>query len=293
MNNVDVSVIMPAYKQAKYLEQAIFSVLDQVFSGVLELILADDKSPDDTEAIVRKIIETHPKGSAIVYFRNEPNLGMAKNYHKALSVAKGRYLAFCEGDDYWSDPYKTQKQFDFLESHPDYNTCVGRYKFLFEEEQRFEENRELFDISKPLSLKNYLAFNFGHTTTFFIRNNFKLPEWVDNWVFSVDQCLIIYGTGEGKIKYFEDFLTVYRMHQKNQTSNAAAETHSANNLRFLENVNKDLGGKYERLIDNRKKLNTFYWNLVQQSNPVMKLVLKARYVWQRWYGINVLAKKGA
>jgi len=291
MSNVDVSVIMPAYKQANYLAQAITSVLDQQFSGVLELIVADDKSPDDTEMIVDKIVKTHPNGHAIVYFKNDPNLGMAQNYHKALSVAKGTYLAFCEGDDYWIDPYKTQKQFDFLEANKDYNTCVGRYKFLFETTQNFVANRELFDFRKPLSLKNYLAFNFAHTTTFFIRNNFKLPKWVDNWVFSVDQCLIIYGTQEGKIKYFEEFLSVYRMHEKNQTSAASAGSHSDNNLRFLELVNKDLGGKYEYLINNRIKLNTYYWNMVQQSNPLMKIILKARYLFQRWYGIKILAKR--
>lgn len=290
MSNVDVSVIMPAYKQARYLEQAMLSVLDQEFNGVLELIVADDKSPDETEAIVRKIKETHRKGDAIVYFRNDPNLGMAQNYRKALSMATGRYLAFCEGDDYWADPGKTQKQFDFMEAHEAYNTCVGRYKFLYEESGNFVENRELFDFRKPLSLKHYLAFNFGHTTTFFIRNNFTLPEWVDNWVFSVDQCLVIYGTGGGKIKYFEDFFSVYRMHKKNQTSNAASETHSANNIRFLENIDKDLGYKYKSLINNRKKLNTYYWEMAKQSNPLMKIIFKARYLFQRWYGINMLAK---
>lgn len=291
MGNIDVSVIMPAYKQAKYLEQAIVSVLDQVFSGVLELIVANDNSPDETEEIVRRIMQTHPKGVAIVYFKNEPNLGMARNYRKALSLARGSYLAFCEGDDYWTDPLKTQKQFDFLEANKDYNTCIGRYQFLFEASGSFVANRELFDYSKPLDLKNYLAFNFGHTTTFFIRNNFTLPEWVDNWVFSVDQCLVIYGTQDGKIKYLQDFLSVYRMHQKNQTSNAAAATHSANNIKFLENIDKDFGYRYKQLIKNRKKLNAYYWSMAQQANPLMKIILKLRYVFQRWYGINVLAKR--
>jgi glycosyltransferase involved in cell wall biosynthesis len=290
MNKLDVSVIMPAYNQAKYLEQAIVSILDQQFSGTLELIVADDKSSDNTEDVVRKIKDTHPKGYQITYFRNELNLGMARNYHKALSLTQGKYVAFCEGDDYWADSGKIQKQFDFLESNPDYNTCVGRYKILFEKSGSFADSRELFNISKPLSLKNYLAFNFGHTTTFFIRNNFKLPAWVDNWVFSVDQCLVIYGTGDGKIKYFKDFLSVYRMHEKNQTSNSVEEIHSTNNLRFLENVSKDVGDKYERLIINRRKLDTLFWGLEKQKNPFMKMLLKFRYIFQRWYGINVLTK---
>ena len=75
-----VSVSMITYNHAKYIKQAIESILNQETNFDIELIISNDNSPDDTDAIVNEIIQTHPNGSKIKYFKHEKNIGMMKNF---------------------------------------------------------------------------------------------------------------------------------------------------------------------------------------------------------------------
>ncbi|MCG9970425.1 glycosyltransferase [Christiangramia crocea] len=118
-----VSVIMITYKHEKFIGQAINSVLEQQTDFNFELIIADDNSPDKTHEVVNKIIRDHPRGSLIKYFKNEMNLGANRNYIKAYNTGSGKFIAVCEGDDYWNDPFKLKKQVQFLERNPEYILC--------------------------------------------------------------------------------------------------------------------------------------------------------------------------
>jgi glycosyltransferase involved in cell wall biosynthesis len=118
-NQIDVSVILLTYNQEAYVNQSLDSIFNQKFSGTWEVIIADDSSSDNTAEIIKsnnRTLNSH----LIDFYSNEVNLGLSRNYEKAINKAKGKYIAYLEGDDYWTDPYKLQKQFDFLESHPNY-----------------------------------------------------------------------------------------------------------------------------------------------------------------------------
>ncbi|MFM7014760.1 MAG: glycosyltransferase family 2 protein [Bacteroidota bacterium] len=121
-----VSVDMITYNHEEYITQAIQGVLMQETTFEFELIIADDCSPDGTEKIINEIISTHPKGNLIKYFRQQQNIGMQANGLFAVKQCKGKYIAICEGDDYWTDPYKLQKQVDFLEYNEEFSVC-GTY----------------------------------------------------------------------------------------------------------------------------------------------------------------------
>jgi len=123
MSQVVVSVVMISYNHEPYIQQAIEGVLMQKVNFPVELIIADDASLDQTENIVRKIIKDQPNGHWIKYTKHQTNKGMISNFVWALKQAKGKYIAICEGDDYWTDPYKLQKQVDFLENNPEYMLC--------------------------------------------------------------------------------------------------------------------------------------------------------------------------
>lgn len=120
-NKLMLSISMITYKHESYIKQAVEGVLMQETSFEFHLIIADDCSPDTTSQIVQDIIDNHPKGYRIKYFRQERNIGMQPNGAFALQQCKGKYVAVCEGDDYWTDPLKLQKQVDILES----NTNIG------------------------------------------------------------------------------------------------------------------------------------------------------------------------
>jgi len=129
-----VSVVMITYAHEKFIKQAIEGVLMQTCDFEVELIIANDCSPDNTDTIVNDIIANHPKASWIHYTKHTPNKGMIPNFIWALNQAKGKYIALCEGDDYWIDPLKLQKQVDFLESNPDYIIC-GHHRYLLYDKQ--------------------------------------------------------------------------------------------------------------------------------------------------------------
>ena len=92
----------------------------------IELIIAEDCSTDGTRAICQRYAEEYP--DLIRLITSESNVGAIANERRAMLAARGKYIAFCEGDDYWTDPLKLQKQVDFLESHPDYSVTFHRCK---------------------------------------------------------------------------------------------------------------------------------------------------------------------
>lgn len=114
-----VSVIMITYKHEAFIAEAISGVLMQEVNFPVELIIADDCSPDKTEEVISSF-QAHKNYHWIKYTRHQTNKGMMPNFIWALEQCKGKYIALCEGDDYWTDPYKLQKQVDFLESNEKY-----------------------------------------------------------------------------------------------------------------------------------------------------------------------------
>ena len=115
MNKPVVSVLMITYNHEKYISEAIEGVLMQKTTFPIELIIGEDCSTDSTRKIVVEYAEKHP--DIIRPLLPESNLGMMKNFIKTMEAAKGKYIALCEGDDYWTDPYKLQKQVDILEAN--------------------------------------------------------------------------------------------------------------------------------------------------------------------------------
>ena len=128
--DVTVSIAMITYNHEGFISQAIEGVLMQQTSFPFELIIGEDCSTDNTRQICIEYREKYPE--IIRLLLPEKNLGAWDNMENVLNVCRGKYISFCEGDDYWTDPLKLQKQIDFLESHPDYSLCAGRFKTLYE-----------------------------------------------------------------------------------------------------------------------------------------------------------------
>ncbi len=122
---IDVSIIMLVYRHERYLEQALDSVLMQKTALNLEVLVGEDASPDGSGDILRRYEDAYP-GFFTVFYRTE-NMGGTRNAYDLLSRAKGRYIAFLEGDDFWTDERKIQKQADFLERHPEYQGAAGDF----------------------------------------------------------------------------------------------------------------------------------------------------------------------
>lgn len=114
MNKIQVSIICTNYNKGDWIAEAIESFLSQKTNFTFEILLIDDKSTDHSVDIIKKYAKKYPE--KIRAFYNNKNLGITKTWIKICKKAKGKYIARCDGDDYWIDDYKLQKQVDKLES---------------------------------------------------------------------------------------------------------------------------------------------------------------------------------
>ena len=124
--NYKLSVIFITYNHEKYVERALRSVLEQKTDFSYEVVVGEDCSTDSTREILKRVVEDYPekKENVRFLFRKE-NLGRPTlNVYLTTKECRGEYLAYLEGDDYWTDENKLQKQVDFLESHPEYIACT-------------------------------------------------------------------------------------------------------------------------------------------------------------------------
>ena len=209
---INVSVVMITYNHDLYIKEAILGILSQISNYEIELIIADDCSTDKTESVVREIINTHPKCDQIKYTRHATNKGMMPNFIWALEQSKGQYIALCEGDDYWTDPYKLQKQIIFFENHPDSNYVFTNISKL-KPDGTFEESAytlpELFDLHFLLK-ENIMP----STQTVVFRNSAltNLSKWKPTLTagFNGDWILLFMITENSKIGFLSDNTAVYR-----------------------------------------------------------------------------------
>jgi glycosyltransferase involved in cell wall biosynthesis len=129
-----VSVCMITYNHSDLIAQAMEGVLMQKTSFTVELVISDDCSTDNTKKIIEEYKVKYP--SLIKPNYNDSNLGLAKNFSQTLNKCKGKYIAICEGDDFWTDTLKLAKQIEFLESNPDCVIASHNFNTLYESENR-------------------------------------------------------------------------------------------------------------------------------------------------------------
>jgi glycosyltransferase involved in cell wall biosynthesis len=255
MNKPLVSICCITYNHAKYVRECLDGFLMQKTTFEYEIIMHDDASTDETQEIINSYCRKHPNLFRTVY--QQFNLyakgirGIAANY--VYPLAKGKYIAVCEGDDYWTDPYKLQKQVDFMEDNPDVNFSMGRVQFLYQQTGEFKPKKEFVKPgSKGLfSVKDYLKQPFSHTSTFLFRNNYlPAPEWVSE-VLAGDQTSVIIMTGaNGKIKFHDETFSVYRVNQSSITQTNLLGM-LKNNIQTFNYWNQYLDYKYNGLIKSR------------------------------------------
>jgi glycosyltransferase involved in cell wall biosynthesis len=123
-----VSICCTTYNLEKYIAEALDSFFMQKTTFDFEVIVGEDCSTDSTLAIIEKYQQTYPGKITIV--TSDKNVGVIRNYNRVIEAAKGKYLAICDGDDYWSTPDKLQKQVDFLEKNPGYIICCHYSKVV-------------------------------------------------------------------------------------------------------------------------------------------------------------------
>lgn len=173
MSNPIVSVVMTTFGHEEYIKEAIEGVLMQDCNFNYELIIANDCSPDNTDGIVHEILKEHARAHFVKYTRHEDNLGMLSNFMWSLKEATGEFIAICEGDDYWIDPYKLQKQVNYLRSNEGYGAVFTDTDYLYQRNAKvirsFDKKNRL-QIPSGQVTEDLLYKNLYKTCTVLFRN---------------------------------------------------------------------------------------------------------------------------
>ena len=131
-----VSIVVAAYNEERYIGHTLESILSQKVDFDYEILVGDDCSNDKTADVIRKYAKKYSNINPII---REMNMGMTENSMDLIARAQGEYLALIEGDDYWIDEHKLQKQVDFLDSNSDYLACFGQCIIVDENDVRHPE----------------------------------------------------------------------------------------------------------------------------------------------------------
>ena len=219
-----VTICCITYKHEEFIRSALDSFLMQKTNFKYKVFVGEDCGPDGTADIVREYAEKYP--DIIVPFIREKNMGAQANLIDLCNHAHSPYIAFCEGDDYWVDEYKLQKQYDLMQQNPDWRVCYSRAEieapddwFLRDWFKADKKGRLIFPdceptykvLTRPLTAQDCIWVFPAHTATVFYRWNYdvKIPDWYYTGIIG-DHPIFMMQLGNGKAGFLQDITAVYR-----------------------------------------------------------------------------------
>jgi glycosyltransferase involved in cell wall biosynthesis len=208
----DVSICMITYNHSEFIAQAIESVLMQQTTFSFELIIGEDGSKDDTRKVCEHFCKEYP--GIIKLLENDTNLGMMPNFIRTLKACSGKYIALCEGDDYWTDPQKLQKQVSFLESNPGYVISFHRAKIEYAKGIIPFYKEINTDTPATTGLMDICRGNYLHSASVVFKNvlNNSFPAWFAT-AYPGDWPLHVMNACYGDIGFMNEEMCVYRVHE--------------------------------------------------------------------------------
>ena len=207
--NVIVSVCMITYNHELYINQAIEGIMVQKTNFQIELVIGEDCSTDNTRKICLEYKEKYP--DKINLLLPVKNLGMIPNFVNTLNACTGKYIAICEGDDYWTDPLKLQKQVDFLEENEDFSVCFHAVKI--EKDKKIVDDFITPEVSDITDIYSLAHGNYIHTPSVVFRKNEEVMKTMDAWrdLSLGDYPLHMLNAQYGKIKKLPETMAIYRV----------------------------------------------------------------------------------
>lgn len=276
-DDIMVTVICVTYNHEKYLRSCLESVIKQKTNFKFQVFVGEDCSTDSTREIVKEFEEKYP--NIIIPFYRENNIGSIRNFGDLCERVDTKYVAFCDGDDYWIDYNKLQKQVDLLEANPDLKGVCARLRldvpedwFLMDYYKKssdgyFYQPDFLPGFKMPkdklVGIKEMVANNITHACAIMLRINpeiVKLPDWFYE-TYIGDTPYAMLQVGDGKLQFTDDVVGVYRKHDEGVTNSSDQETNMLNNriayITYLMGVREFFIEHYESCgvisIENRVK----------------------------------------
>lgn len=257
LETTTVSVFVMVYNHEKYIAECLDGILMQKCNYNFDIVVGEDYSIDNSREILLNYQNRYPGKFKLLL--HETNMGAAKNQMEVFKNCEGKYIAMCEGDDYWVDPLKLQKQVDFLEANKDY--VLIHSDIAIKNSNGEDVNNLRIIISKMFRwrndtniVRNLVKGNYIMTLTVVIAKNalFEAIEKItenDNQVAFIDYTLFLELSKLGKIYYQEDKTAVYRILPNSASNSINLE----NRLRYVEstiNISRFYNQKFSVGINN-------------------------------------------
>lgn len=259
-----VSVLMLAYNHEAHIRQAVESILAQESHFHFEVIIGEDCSRDKTREICFDYQKRYPEIVRVVF--SEENVGMHRNFARIWHRAKGKYIAVCEGDDYWIDPKKLAKQASWMEAMPEFSLC-GTYTKMIRETGISSWSKEGLIgpavIKERYTLEDLISTYSFHFSSIMLRKEIvRFPLWF--WdVYCVDRTLYLLCAESGSVGFLPEITSVYRLHEGGIWSPSDNLSKASKGIRLFENIDRHFAGRYRKLI--RQTLGNIIWSYMAES----------------------------
>ena len=265
-----VSICCITYNHESYIRETIEGFLMQKTKFPIEVLIHDDASTDKTADIIREYENKYPDIIKPIYqFDNKYSKGISVSVTYNFPRARGKYIAMCEGDDYWTDPSKLQKQVDFMEVNPDCSLCFHASKSIR------NNNPNDYTLHRPKDIPLHYKFEMKHAILGgggFMATNSMLfhrkyiqdrPAWMEKTPVG-DLPLMLLLASKGKIGYIDEVMSVYRVMSSSTSWSASMQdrtrrrTHHYAILEMWDNFDDWTEKKYSSIIFQKKMNNR--WN---------------------------------
>lgn len=258
--DIMVSILCITYNHENYISMAIESFLMQKTNFKYEILIHDDASTDRTALIIKEYEKKYPDIIKAIY-QKENQYSQGRNVSNILlKKAIGKYIAHCEGDDYWTNPSKLQKQVDFLESNPNYILCFHRVKVVDANTKKQVGETRPAKKNKTFTTEEVII---GAGRTFRINSMvYRCEESKNrpNFYFDApvgDHPLTLFLATLGKTYYFDECMSVYRKSvpnsyvTKNYSNIKLFENHVIKMQEMLNQFNNFTNRKYENIVNEK------------------------------------------
>lgn len=265
-----VSVCIQTYQHVDYIKECLNSILNQKTNFEFEILLGEDNSSDGTREICIDYAIKFPNKIKLFQHNRENNIAIDGlptgrfNFMYNLYSARGKYIALCEGDDYWTDPLKLQKQVDFLEKYQEVN-LTGHYAQVIDslgnKRHVIGKHFQNYFTHEEITYRNLRI----PTASLVFRNNIEFPEWITQ-VYGGDRAIIYLNSLKGDLKILEFTGSIYRIHEGGVEQNFKNDKLKLPKRNIIEDfiyfkLNKRSYVKwklYKKILWNQSYL--FYWS---------------------------------
>lgn len=248
-----ISIIVLTYNHAAFIRENLEGIFMQKIDTQIELIICDDHSTDHTAAVVNEIISSTPENFEVKFFQHAKNQGATPNFYFAMEQVTGDFVAFCEGDDYWTYPEKLQIQLDFLRSNSDYSLCFHTAVNISDDP---EINETLFS---KVEEREYSAIEIYkhwvvHTATVMMRSEVLKSEAKKTTLREpdlqyFDTVLFLAASTIGKLRGISKKMSAYRRHEDGLSAGKINFKRDLKHNKLDEIIGKYYGAEIKKLSD--------------------------------------------